>query len=196
MALQTRRLAAERLECRRLLASVSVAQSWNESERELSLPFRVERANDLRAAEIQIRYDPDVIRTDDLNIQPGPIWNGDVAMAVKIDHDSGTVTAFLFSADPVQADAGEVVSVGFQEKACVSDLRSAPIHIAQVRVNENVTQLSVAPPVPQDRVVDGPRRDSDRALTSAIHRNSPPMGPLRPTDVDTLMSESSNGRLV
>ncbi len=157
------------------------------------MPFHVERANELRAAEIEIRYDPAVVRTDDLNIQPGPIWNGDVAMAVNIDHDAGTITAFLFSADPVQTDAGEVINVGFREKACVSDYRAAPIHIAQVRVNENVTQLSVAPPVAAENLDDGPRGESHARVSGANQSGAPPMGPLRPSDVDALMGESFNG---
>ncbi|PAY17734.1 hypothetical protein CKO51_20050 [Rhodopirellula sp. SM50] len=192
MAVQTRRLAAERLESRRLLATVSVTQSFDESARELRLPLRVENAHDIRAAEIRIEYDPTVVRAEAWTVEPGEFWNGRVSMSVNIDQDAGTITAFLFTAEPVEASGGDLISIGFQEEACVSQPGSAAITVSHVHFDERAAALSVTTPVtaPVDRQpVPQPLSELAGPASRRVHHTiDPPMGPLRPDRVDVLMS--------
>ena len=188
MVVQTRRLAAERLESRRLLASVSVTQSFDESARAFRLPLRVRNAPDIRAAEIRIEYDPNVVRAEEWTVEPGEFWNGSVSMSVNIDQDAGTITAFLFTAEPVEASAGDLLSIGFQEEACVSQPGAAPITVSHVHFDERAAALSVTAPVDREPVwqpLSDLANPSSRRLSYTI---DPAMGPLRPDRVDALMS--------
>ncbi len=192
MAVQTRRLTAERLEFRRLLATVSVTQTFDESARELRLPLRVENADDIRAAEIRIEYDPNVVRAEEWTVEPGKFWNGNVSMSVNIDQEAGTITAFLFTAEPVEASDGDLISIGFQEEACVSQPGAAPITVSHVHFDERAAALSVTAPVdrlPVSQPLSELAGHSSRRIHHTIHHAiDPPMGPLRPDRVDVLMS--------
>ncbi|MDV6033154.1 MAG: hypothetical protein F9B45_24310 [Phycisphaera sp. RhM] len=188
MAVQTRRLAAERLESRRLLATVSVTQSFDESARELRLPLRVQNAHDVRAAEIRIEYDPNVVRAEEWAVEPGEFWNGRVSMSVNIDQDAGTITAFLYTAEPVEASDGDLVSIGFREEACVSQPGAAPITVSHVNFDERAAALSVTAPVDRQPVPQSLSELAGHSSRRISHTIDPPMGPLRPDRVDVLMS--------
>ncbi|WP_197455287.1 cohesin domain-containing protein [Stieleria neptunia] len=188
MAVQTRRLAAERLESRRLLATVSVEQSFDESARELRLPLRVENAQDVRAAEIRIEYDPNVVRAEEWKVEPGEFWNGRVSLSVNIDQDAGTITAFLFTAEPVAATAGDLIRIDFQEEACVSQPGAAPITVSHVHFDERAAALSVTAPMDRQPVLQPFSQLADSSSRRIDHSGDLPMGPLRPDRVDALMA--------
>ncbi len=65
----------------------------------------------VRAAEVRIQFDPEKVMPAPTDFLPGPAWQGKGAIVANVDPSQGTVTAFLFSVEPIDATKGELIDI-------------------------------------------------------------------------------------
>ena len=127
MAAITHRLRCEILEARRQMA-VDLTGS-------MSIAVDSTDLDGLRAAEIQLQYDPNLLSLAESDIRPGKLWQGQASLLSHIDYQAGTVNIFLFSAQPIAGDLGNLIDLNFDIGDTVAaDVSSA--RVSQLRFNE------------------------------------------------------------
>ncbi len=188
MAAIAQRLRYEVLESRRL-AATDLASS-------LSFAVDSNGIEGLRAAEIQVRYDPHKMTLEEVDIQAGNVWKGGASVVSRIDEVVGSVNIFLFSAQPIKSDYGDLVELKFD----ISDDLAADVSFAEItklRLNEGAIEAAAqlrthsALTVPTSGLVDHSRDTIRSAIAIAgvldpVTKNVP----LAERQQPTLSSES------
>ncbi len=105
MAAITLRLRGELLESRRLMAA-DLADP-------LSIAVQSSGMDGLRAAEIQLSYDPRLLNIQASDIRPGAAWKDQASLVSNVDADTGSVRIFLFSVEPIDTQRGQLVDLHF-----------------------------------------------------------------------------------
>ncbi len=137
-----RRLRLEYLEGRQLFAS----------DLELSPPAlattNMDASNSLsgegvRAAEVRIQFDPEKVSPQATDFLPGPAWQGKGAIVTNVDSNEGTVTAFLFSIEPINAASGDLIDIRLPMGPTLRDETIPAYAIESITVDEG--QKSIDP---------------------------------------------------
>lgn len=106
MAAIAHRLRCEVLEARCLMA-VDVAQA-------LVLAIEAPAVEGVRAAEIQLQYDPVILNLSESDIQAGQAWSERASLVANVDEANGLVNIFLFSAESISSSENELVDLQFE----------------------------------------------------------------------------------
>ncbi len=99
MAAITHRLRCEILESRRL-ATADLIETIGET---VGVTVESSIVTGVRAAEIELKYDPRKLELNAADIQPGEAWKGQASLLSHIDEDAGAVKIFLFAVEPISS---------------------------------------------------------------------------------------------
>lgn len=127
MAAITLRLRCEALESRRLMAADLVDP--------LSIAVESSGMEGLRAAEIQLSYDPRSLNIEAADIRPGAAWKEQASLVTNVDADAGSVRIFLFSVEPIDTQRGKLVDLHFEVNEG-SAIDSGSVALSHMRLNE------------------------------------------------------------
>lgn len=127
MAAITLRLRCEVLESRRLMAADLGAP--------LSIAVESSGLEGLRAAEIQLNYDPRSLNIEAADIRPGAAWKEQASLVTNVDADAGSVRIFLFSIEPIDTQRGKLVDLHFEVNEGNAIDRSS-VALSHIRLNE------------------------------------------------------------
>ncbi|MCC9601139.1 hypothetical protein LOC67_11340 [Stieleria sp. JC731] len=183
MVERKRNLVAESLESRQLMAAVSLDTVWDQHSKRLTAPMHVTEAAGVRAAEIRIQYDPSVLTTDEESIRAGAIWEENAALVVNVDEEQGTIVAFLYTAESVPADHGDLIEIDFEYASPRSKRMSTKIDVQEVELNEGAIALDQPPVIGDD--------DADAWVSRQVHRRHHAhwRPPFQPSVVDTVLRD-------
>lgn len=142
MVNRIRRLAAETLESRQLLAGITADQAVygpvqpTRASADYVVPIPVDTATTARAAEIRIRYDANRLSIDPAQISPGGFWNRRATLVVNVDDQAGEIHAFLYTAEPVTSRDREVIKMEFTPRDQSDKQSPQQIEIRELRFDE------------------------------------------------------------
>jgi hypothetical protein len=113
---------------------------------EFSVLINISDARGLRGAEIHLAYDTALLDADPSSVQAGSIWAGDdVEVVVDVDDASGTIVAWVFAAEELEATAGSLLQVVFRTTAAVAPGQTTLLDLTHVRLNEDQITVDPAP---------------------------------------------------
>jgi hypothetical protein len=113
---------------------------------QFSVPVNISNALGLRGAEIHLSYDTTLLDADESSVQAGSIWAGDGAEVVaNVDDASGTIVAWVFSAEELGAGAGSLLNVAFRTTGAVAPGQTTPLNLTFVRLNEDLIGVDPEP---------------------------------------------------
>jgi hypothetical protein len=140
-----RKLRFESLEGRVLAANFSMTELSHQSSG-LNTPIEMMDVEGLRAAEIKIDYDPAVFATDNRSINAGSVWKGRGMVVANVDEVAGTITAFVFTSEPVERPSGNLVEIEFRKISNATheetlESQRSTIGIQKVSLNEQEVVL-------------------------------------------------------
>ena len=76
---------------------------------QFAAPVHVSNGEGIRGAEIRVAYDTTLLTTNVASIQPGALWAGvQTELVVNVDEATGTIEAWVFSAEALDATAGSL----------------------------------------------------------------------------------------
>lgn len=155
-----RPLRVESLECRHLMASVSVESFTVQTVGDFTAPIEIRRAGGMRAAEVRLQFDPTMLKVDPANVTAGSVWGDQALVVANVDDHAGTIRAFVFSAHEVPQVSGGLLNIDFQTSEHAQAGRDLSVDLQEVRINEGQIPLDVEP-------VEGPDdTDTDSAQTT------------------------------
>lgn len=147
------RLLVESLESRRLLATVSIPNA-NSSPGIAPVSILIDSASGVRAAEIRLTYDTDILNISSDVIAQGPVWNGnaDTQITANVDDATGTIVLFIASATPLSDISGRLATLNFTliSTAAVGD--TATLNLTSVILNEGAIAVTPAPTAGVDSI--------------------------------------------
>ncbi len=151
-----RRFTFECLESRQVLSAASIpVDLTGEVAGEVDVPVEITDGDDVRAVELEINYDTELLDTDADSIVAGAAWGSDTVQVVaSVDDEAGTIVASVFGASELELDSGSILDITFtiSSDAVVDD--STVIDLAEAVINEG--EISVDPePEPGDDSTDG-----------------------------------------
>ena len=122
---------------------------------QFSAPVNVSNAQGIRGVEIQLGYDPALLQTSEDRIRAGSLWSGvQTEVVLNLDEAAGTIDAWVFGAEALQAEAGSLLEIDFEPVRTPVDGETSILDLSFVRVNEG--QINVDPlPVPGLDETDG-----------------------------------------
>ncbi|MCL4201430.1 MAG: hypothetical protein KJ000_02975 [Pirellulaceae bacterium] len=180
MARSRRRMGFERLETRCVLSHILAAGEAPVVTVEIpeldvptvavqfTAPVNISDGLGLRGAEIHLSYDTTLLDADDSSIQAGSIWGASgVEVVANVDDASGTIVAWVFRADELDAGAGSLLNITFRTAATVAPGQTTALDLTFVRLNED---LIVVDPEPQ------PGADETDGLVRFFSEDVPPPG--------------------
>ncbi len=145
MDYKSRQIRFERLEARALLAADLGVSAWTIDLQEadtVAAAVAIEEAEGVRAASIKIQYDRDIVQPDVKTIRAGSVWGGKGLALANVDDEAGTITAFVFSAQGLNAGSGTLLEVDF----FLHDTELAPnaklLDLTQLNLNEGEINFS------------------------------------------------------
>ncbi|MCD0462626.1 cohesin domain-containing protein [Roseiconus lacunae] len=195
MVKRTRKPVAESLESRRLMAAVSMDAHWDHHAKQITAPLQIENASGVRAAEVRIQYDPQVLTTDASNIRVGDFWEDNAGLVVNVDQEQGTIIAFVYTAQAVDQTDGDVIEIDFEYRTSQARRLPTTIDVQEVELNEGQIGLDNAPVTGEDNVdrtlSPMPQRlDFQRGNRHTDRFGQPPWWrTLRPADVDVMFGD-------
>lgn len=149
------RLLVESLESRRLLATVSIPNA-NSSPGIAPVSILIDSASGVRAAEIRLTYDTDILNISSDVIGQGLVWNGnaDTQVTANVDDSAGTIVLFVASANPLGNIGGSLAILNFTliSTAAVGD--TATLNLTSVILNEGAIAVTPTPTAGVD-TIDG-----------------------------------------
>lgn len=174
MARWRRRVGFEQLETRHMLSHVLAAGQEPvvsvqmedldvpTSAVEFTAPVNISDGQGLRGAEIRLSYDTTLLDVDASSIHAGSIWPAhDTMVIANVDDAKGTIYAWIFRAEGLDAGGGSLLDVGFRMTDSVRPNTTTALDLSSIRLNEDQIW---ADPAPQ------PGRD----ITDAVVRFSGP----------------------
>lgn len=141
------RLAFEALEERRVLSAVSIPVDLvGEFSGQVVAPVNIDDATDVRAVEIEISYDTELLDTDSDSITAGAAWpTGSAEVIANVDDDAGTITVWVFAAEGLDSGSGSLLDIEFtvSSDALVGD--STEIDLEEVVINDGEVTVDPEP---------------------------------------------------
>lgn len=129
---------------------------------EFTAPVNISDGQGLRGAEIRLSYDTTLLDVDASSIHAGSIWPArDTMMIANVDDAKGTIHAWIFRTEGLDAGGGSLLDVGFRMTDSVRPNTTTALDLSSIRLNEDQIW---ADPAPQ------PGRD----ITDAVVRFSGP----------------------
>ncbi len=143
-----RRLCFEPLDARRLLAAVDIPDDLTGAPLgQVTAPVNIEDAAGLRAAEIRLEYDANVLEIDADDIVAGTVWGDDdtVDIVASVDASTGTIVIAVFAAEGIPDVDGSLVELQFTIRAGVAAGTTTDLDLTFVRLNEGSITVDVMP---------------------------------------------------
>lgn len=138
-----RRLRLEHLEGRQLLAS-DVDLGPFDSLAAKSKDLSSAAGDGVRAAEVRIQFDPAKVSPQATDFLPGPAWQGKGAIVTNVDATEGTVTAFLFSIEPIDSASGDLIDIRLPMGPALPDDTTPAYAIESITVDEGQKAIDPA----------------------------------------------------
>ncbi|MCL4204329.1 MAG: cohesin domain-containing protein [Pirellulaceae bacterium] len=128
------------------------------SAAEFTAPVNISDGQGLRGAEIRLSYDTTLLSADRTSVHAGSIWpSHDTMVFANVDDDNGTIVAWLFRTEELDAGSGSLLDVVFRTTAVADSDVTTSLDLTSVRLNEG--RISVAPtPQPGADETDGVAR--------------------------------------
>ena len=142
------RLLVEPLEARRLLAAVNLPTTLSGAAGAVvAAPIQIDSASGVRAAEIRLSYDTDILNIDSSSIQAGTVWasNADTQVTANVDDAAGTIVLFVTSANALSNIAGSLAVLNFSIISGATSGDTATLNLTSVRLNEGAVTVAPAP---------------------------------------------------
>ncbi len=142
------RLLVESLESRRLLAAVNIPTNLTGAAAAVvAAPIQIDSASGVRAAEIRLSYDTDILNIDSNSIQAGSVWasNSDTQVTANVDDATGTIVLFVTSANPLGNVAGSLAILNFTIASGAPLGDTAALNLTSVTLNEGSVVVTPAP---------------------------------------------------
>ncbi|MFG0256016.1 MAG: cohesin domain-containing protein [Rhodopirellula sp. JB053] len=155
----------------------------------------VDKATDLRAAEIRFQYDPSALQLEKQDIQAGDAWGDQAAVLSNIDTETGIVTAFVFSVEPIENAEGDLIDIHLLSPPAFASNALPKIELQDVRINEQEVTFdevalashrsAIAPIVPA--AIASPVMPPIHLRRHRFDENF--IGPIRPEYVDSALQD-------
>lgn len=142
------RLLVESLESRRLLASVTIPTNLTgNAGAVVAAPIRVDTAAGIRAAEIRLTYDTDILNIDSNSIQVGSVWagNADTQVTANVDDATGSIVLFVTSANPLSNISGSLAILNFTIVSGATAADTANLNLTSAKLNEGAIVVTPLP---------------------------------------------------
>jgi hypothetical protein len=147
-----RRLEFERLDSRDLCATVGIGTEEPQvAEDRLHVPITIDDSTGVRAAEIRLRYDSTAWSIEPADIKTGSAWVRGGATMANVDAEAGEITVFVFAAEPLAGEQGNLLNIELSPQQPTSNT-SAAIELDSVRLNEGAIETEVTGAVDQDYI--------------------------------------------
>ena len=136
----------ELLEARRVLAAVSIADITGEAGSSQAVPINIDTAAGVRAAEIRLVYDTQLLDLNNSSVAAGTVWSGsgDTQVVANVDDSTGSVIIFISSANPLTNVAGSLATLNFAISADAAG-NTATLDLVEVVLNEGAISVTPAP---------------------------------------------------
>ena len=140
-------LTFETLDARRMLSAVSIPVDLTaEPSGQVVVPVEIDDAEYVRAVEIEIDYDTELLDADNSSVTAGSIWTGTSAEVVaNVDDSAGNIVVWIFAAEGLDAVSGNLVEIEFTASSDAVGGESTTIDLANVEINENAITLQAQP---------------------------------------------------
>lgn len=153
-----RTMRMERLESRSLLAAAlgiaDVVVDQATGEPQVATSIEIDNAAGIRAATVEILYDPNLLQADLASVRAGTIWEGKGVAIANLNDQDGKVTAFIFATEDMNLSSGTLLDIDFMfHDDSPADAR-AHLGLGAVRINEGDIPISAAP-LPGHKTIDG-----------------------------------------
>lgn len=142
------RLLVESLESRRLLAAVTIPTNLTGAAGAIvAAPVQIDSATGVRAAEIRITYDTDILNIDSSSIQAGSVWasNTDTQVTANVDDAAGTIVLFVTSANALANISGSLAILNFTIVSGATIADTAALNLTTAKLNEGAITVTPAP---------------------------------------------------
>ncbi len=148
------KLLVESLESRRLLATVSLPANTNASPGIAPVAIQIDSASGVRAAEIRLTYDTDILNISSDSILQGSVWTGnaDTQVTANVDDAAGTIVLFVASSTPLSNIGGSLVTLNFTLLSTATVGDTATLNLTSVVLNEGAITVSPAPTAGVDSI--------------------------------------------
>jgi hypothetical protein len=111
----------------------------------LTVPVSVDDAAGVRAVELHITYDTNVLDADSKSVLPGSVWGGRGSVMTKVDDDKGTIVAWLFSSRELGPATGSLVDIRFTVDEDAIAGAKADIDLTRLELNEGQIVVDPSP---------------------------------------------------
>lgn len=112
---------------------------------QFAAPVHVSNGEGIRGAEIRVAYDTTLLTTNVASIQPGALWAGvQTELVVNVDEATGTIEAWVFSAEALDATAGSLLEIVFQTVRAPVVGETTILDLSFVRLNEDLISVDPA----------------------------------------------------
>lgn len=128
------------------MASISLVEAESTSDSLIVTPIRVAHVAGIRAAEIELAYDPADFKTTSHEVRIGSLWKGRGSVVANIDEVAGIIRAYVFAAEGADLSEGSLMEIGFEPLNKETLNAPVTIDIRKLRLNEaEVTRSSDSP---------------------------------------------------
>ena len=149
-------LGFESLEPRRVLSSVSIpVDLTGEAGEQILVPINIDDAEEVRAVEVEISYDTELLGTDSSSVTAGSVWaTGSSEVNALVDSDAGTIVVWGFATEGLGPGSGSLLQIEFTIGSDVLPGDSVEIDLVEVALNEG-TIIVDPEPQPGEDSTDG-----------------------------------------
>lgn len=113
---------------------------------EFKAPINISDGQGLRGAEIRLSYDTNMLDADASSIHAGSIWPAhDTMVIANVDDAKGTIHAWIFRAEGLDAGGGSLLDVVFRVTDAVKANTTTALDLSSVRLNEDQIWSDPAP---------------------------------------------------
>lgn len=143
-----RRLNLEPLAARCLLAAVEIPDDLTGvAQSSVSVPVNIDNSVGIRAAEIRLQYNTQLLDLTQSDVTAGTVWagNSDTQVTANVDDATGTVVVFVSSATDLPSSAGDLISMQFTISGSAAAGATAVFDLTSVVLNEGSVSVDPAP---------------------------------------------------
>src|SRR5690606_31850205 len=144
-----RTMRMERLESRSLLAAAlgiaDVVVDQATGEPQVATSIEIDNAAGIRAATVEILYDPNLLQADLASVRAGTIWEGKGVAIANLNDQDGKVTAFIFASEDMSLTSGSLLDIDFVFNEDTPANARAHVGLGSVRLNEGDIPISPVP---------------------------------------------------
>jgi len=145
-------LAFETLENRQVLSAVAIpADLIAEPSGQVAVPVQIDDAVDVRAVEIELSYDTELLDADNDSVVAGSAWtSGSVQVVASVDDEAGRIVASVFAAEGLDIASGNLLEITFTVNSDAVVDNTTGIDLVEVVVNEGEITVSPEPQSGED----------------------------------------------